>query len=167
MTRSTTPVASARASVEGVASADALAAWTIALQTSPTEFYPRFGPLPAVVSVRDQPPEWDVVGRTRTLELSDGGHVVETITQSEPGVFFGYDLNEFQRLFGHLVSGARAEWTFTPEGASGAATRIRWTYAFHPLPGRGWIVRAIVAALWAPYMRRVLPAIIAEAGRRG
>jgi len=167
MTKSTAPVASARAAVEGVAAASALAAWTVALQTPPTGFYPRFGPLPAVIAVHDQPHEWDVVGYTRTLELSDGGHVVETITQSEPGVFFGYDLSEFQKLFGRLVSGARAEWTFTPEGSSGTATRIRWTYAFHPLPGRGWIVRAIVAALWAPYMRRVLPAIVAEVGRRG
>jgi len=166
MTRSAASV-SARAAVEGVAAASALSAWSIALQTSPTEFYPRFGPLPAVVGVRHQPQEWDVVGSTRTLDLSDGGHVVETITQSEPGVFFGYDLSGFEKLFGRLVSGARAEWTFTPEGSSGAATRIRWTYAFHPLPGRGWIVRAIVAALWAPYMRRVLPAIVAEVGRRG
>ena len=158
---------SAEASVEGVAAGSALASWTIALQTPPSEFYPRFGPLPAVVAVRDQPRTWDVVGYTRTLGLSDGGHVVEAITQSEPGVFFGYDLTEFQKLFGHLVSGARAEWRFTPEGSSGAATRIRWSYAFHPLPGRGWIVRAIVAAFWAPYMRRVLPAIIAEIGRRG
>jgi len=164
MTRS---AESAVASVEGVAAASALASWTVALQTPPTEFYPRFGPLPAVVAVRDQPHAWDTAGYTRTLGLSDGGHVVETITQSDPGVFFGYDLSDFQKLFGRLVSGARAEWTFTPEGSSGAATRIRWTYAFHPLPGRGWIVRAVVAALWAPYMRRVLPAIVAEVGRRG
>ena len=161
MTRSVT------AAVDGVAAASALSAWTTAVQTPPTEFYPRFGPLPAVVEVRDAPPAWDVVGSTRTLGLSDGGHVVETITQSLPGVFFGYDLGEFQKLFGRLVSGARAEWTFMAEGSSGVATRIRWTYAFTPLPGRGWIVRAVVAALWAPYMRRVLPAIVAEAGRRG
>ena len=161
MTRSVT------AAVDGVAAASALSAWTTAVQTPPTEFYPRFGPLPAVVAVRDQPRSWDTVGFTRILDLSDGGHVTETITQSEPGVFFGYDLSGFQKLFGRLVSGARAEWTFTPEGSSGAATRIRWSYAFHPLPGRGWIVRAIVAAFWAPYMRRVLPAIVAEVGRRG
>ena len=100
---------------------------------------------------------------TRTLALSDGGSVVETITESDPGVFFGYNLSAFQKLFGRLVSGARAEWTFTSEGAT---TRIRWTYAFHPLAGRGLIVRAIVALFWAPYMKRVLPTIVSAINRR-
>ena len=149
--------------MEATAQASGLRSWKIALQTSPTRFYPKFGPLPAVVRVDGQPPTWDAPGFTRTLRLSDGGSVVETITDSDPGVFFGYDLTAFQRLFGRLVSGARAEWTFTAEGA---ATRIRWSYAFHPLPGRGLLVRAIVAAFWAPYMRRVLPSIVTAINTR-
>jgi hypothetical protein len=149
---------SATAAVEGVAKAAPEIAWDIALQTSPTVFYPKFGPLPAVIDVEDQPPTWNCVGFTRTLKLSDGGSVREHITESDRGVFFGYDLTDFQKLFGHLVSGARAEWTFTPDAGG---TRIRWTYAFHPLPGRAPIVKLIVALFWAPYMRRVLPGIIA------
>lgn len=149
---------SARSAVEGVAQASPEIAWDVALQTPPTVFYPRFGPLPAVIEVKDSPPTWDRVGFTRTLLLSDGSSVKEHITESDRGNFFGYDLTDFQKLFGLLVSGARAEWTFTPEAG---ATRIRWTYAFHPLPGRAVIVRLIVALFWAPYMRRVLPAIIA------
>jgi len=155
---------SARASVEAVANASALRSWTIALQSPPTLFYPSFGPLPAVVAVHGQPANWDVAGYSRTLELSDGGSVVETITHSDPGVFFGYDLTRFEKLFGRLVSGARAEWTFTPEGAN---TRIRWSYAFHPLAGRSLVVRAIVALFWAPYMRRVLPTIVTAIDTRG
>jgi hypothetical protein len=147
----------ARARVEAVAHASPQRSWNVALQTPPTLFYPSFGPLPAVVAVHGQPAEWDVAGYSRTLELSDGGSVVETITQSDPGVFFGYDLSAFQQLFGRLVSGARAEWTFSAEGAT---TRIRWSYAFYPLAGRGLAVRAIVALFWAPYMRRVLPTIV-------
>ena len=154
----------ARARVEATAEAGRLHSWTVALQTAPTEFYPRFGPLPAVVGVDGQPPTWDVPGYTRTLRLSDGGTVVETITDSVAGEFFGYDLTSFRRLFGRLVSGARAEWSFTPEGSG---TRIRWSYAFHPLPGRGPVVRAIVALAWAPYMRRVLPAVVAAIDSRG
>ena len=137
--------------------------WNIGLQTSPTEFYPEFAALPGVVRVHGQPPTWDAVGFTRTLELSDGGSVVETITSSDPGVSFAYDLHDFRRLFGRLVTGARAEWTFVPEGAT---TRIRWSYAFHPRPGRGLVVDAIVLLLWAPYMRRVLPTIVAAIERR-
>ena len=41
-------------------------------------------------------------------------------------------------------------------------TRITWTYTFFGKPGRGWLVGLIVRLFWAPYMRRVLPAIIRE-----
>lgn len=137
--------------------------WNIGLQTSPTEFYPEFGAVPAVVRVHGQPPIWDAPGLSRTLELSDGGSVVETITTSDPGVSFAYDLREFRKVFGRLVSGAHAEWSFVAEGAT---TRIRWSYAFHPLPGRGLVVDALVLFLWAPYMRKVLPTIVAAIERR-
>jgi hypothetical protein len=150
---------SAGSSVEGIAPAPADFSWDVALQTPPPAFYKRFGPLPAVVGVQNQPETWDKAGYTRTLLLSDGGSVVETVTDSERGAFFGYDLSEFQKLFGHLVEGARAEWTFTPDGAG---TRIRWSYEFHAKPGRAWIVRAIVSLFWARYMRRVLPSIISD-----
>jgi hypothetical protein len=147
----------ARAAAEGLVRSTPARSWYTALQTPPTEFYPKFGLLPAVVGVHHQPATWDEVGFTRTLALSDGGTVVETITDSQRGEFFGYDLTGFTRLFGHLVSGARAEWEFSDHGG---VTLISWTYGFHPLPGRGWIVRAIVKTLWAPYMRRVLPGIV-------
>ena len=168
---------------ELVAGAVALRSWTVALQTTPTEFYPRFGPLPAVVGVVDQPDTWDVVGYTRTLRLSDGSTVVETVTHSEPGAFFAYDLSEFTGVLGRLVSGGRAEWTFTPAGPGGsdasggpggssphsesATTNIRWQYRFFPLPGRAFVVRAIVGLFWAPYMRRVLGSIVETIEARG
>ncbi|MCU1406571.1 MAG: hypothetical protein JWQ43_2874 [Glaciihabitans sp.] len=147
----------ARAATEGVAHAHPRLSWDIALQTSPTRFYPKFGPLPAVTEVRDQPSTWDGIGFTRTLMLSDGGSVVETITDSSRGEFFAYNLSDFQKLLGALVTGGRAEWTFTEQPGG---TRIRWTYEFHPRPGRGWIVQGIVRFLWAPYMRRVMPRIV-------
>lgn len=129
----------------------------------PTQFYPRFGPLPAVVGVRDQSGTWDTVGHSRRLDLSDGGHVIETITDAASPNFFAYELSDFQKLFGMLVSGARAEWRF--ERVAGG-TRIRWTYTFFGKPGRAWIVKLIVALWWAPYMKRVLPPIAAEVERQ-
>lgn len=168
---------------ELVAGAVQLRSWRIALQTPPTEFYPRFGPLPAVIGVVGQPETWDVVGYTRTLRLSDGGTVVETITHSSPGEFFAYDLSNFTGVLGRLVSGGRAEWTFTPAGFGGsdasggpggssrhtesATTNIRWQYRFFPLPGRAFAVRAIVGLFWAPYMRQVLASIVETIEARG
>lgn len=122
----------------------------------PTTVYPRFGPLPAVTAVHEQTGVWDTVGFTRRLALSDGGSVRERIVVADDPGHFAYELTDFQKLFGELVRGARADWRLT---AVDGGTRIDWTYEFHPLPGRGWLVSLIQRLFWAPYMQRVLPAI--------
>jgi hypothetical protein len=126
-------------------------------QHDATRFYPRFGVLPAVVAVRDQTGGWDAAGQTRHVVMSDRSTFVETLrSASEP--LFAYDLTDFTGLFGHLVAHARSEWRVT---ARGDASSIAWTYSFTAKPGWGLAVAAIVRFAWAPYMRRVLPAIAA------
>lgn len=131
-------------------------------------FYPRFGPLPAVVSVSDRTGPFTIVGSSRILHLSDGGTVTETVLRAdapsapaESGTH-SYRLTGFTGLFGLLVDHAEAHWRFETEGGG---TRIRWTYAFTGLQGRGGIVALIVRLAWAPYMRRVLPGIAHEVAR--
>jgi hypothetical protein len=152
-----------RATVEGVARASLDQTWAIATPLTPVGFYPKFGPLPAVLEVRDQTGAWDAAGQSRQLMLSDGGSVVETTVEVDAPRRFVYELSRFQKLFGRLVSGARAEWEFTvvPGG-----TNIRWTYTFHPYPSGRLPVALIVRLAWGPYMRRVLPGIIAEVERQ-
>jgi len=136
-----------------------LVAWAFQAGLDPADYYPSYGPLPAVVGVRDQTGDWRTPGHERTLALSDGGHVIEQLTDVASPTFFAYDLRDFQKLFGALVEGARAEWEFvrTTEGTS-----IRWTYAFQARPGRRWLVAVIVRTAWAPYMRRVLARIASD-----
>ena len=150
MTRSSSAQATA------VAQTTPKRAWEISGPLDPTKYYPKFGPLPAVVGVRDQTGPWDTVGQSRTLVLSDGSSVVETITDADSPTFFAYELSNFTKLFGKLVAGARAEWRFE---RIDTGTSIRWTYTFHAKRGRGWIVAAIVRLFWARYMNRVLPPI--------
>lgn len=150
--------------VDAHTNATPTSAWQTVSALDPARFYPKRGALPGVTGVRDQSGAWDTAGRTRLLTLSDGGHVVETITDATVPTLFAYDLSDFQKIFGGLVSGARATWGFEDE--EGGA-RIRWTYTFHPRPGRGWIVALIVRMLWAPYMAAVLPPIAREADRVG
>lgn len=152
----------AGASVESVAAAGLRDTYVITGPIDATRFYPKFGPLPAVASVVDQTGTWDTPGRSRRLELSDGGSVVETITDAISPTYFAYELTQFQKLFGVLVDHARAEWTF---GSVNGGTRIRWTYTFFARPGWGWAVRLIVRAFWVPYMARVLPPIAREVER--
>ena len=152
-------------SATAVAMADATPkqAYEISGPLDPAQFYPKSGPLPAVVVVRDQTGPWDVVGHSRRLMLSDGGHVIETITDTDSPTYFAYELSDFQKLFGALVTGARAEWRFEREAEG---TSIRWTYTFFGKPGRGWIVGLIVTLLWGPYMHKVLPPIGREVSRQ-
>ncbi len=150
------------ASAAGVARCSPQRAYEICGALDAAQFYPKSGPLPGVVAVRGQSGSWNAVGRTRTLMLSDGGQVMETITDAASPQLFAYELSEFQKLFGRLVTGARAEWNFDPVESG---TRIRWTYTFFAKPGRAWIVAPIVRLLWGPYMARVLPPIVREIER--
>ncbi len=153
----------ASATADGVTTASLARAWEVATPLTPVGYYPKYGPLPAVLEVRDQTGAWDAVGQTRQLMLSDGGSVIEHLVQVDRPETFIYELSDFQKLFGSLVSGARAEWEFSnvPGGTS-----IRLTYTFHPRRGAGLLVGAIVRLFWWPYMKRVLPGIIAEVNRR-
>jgi len=151
---------SARA--EGFAPAKPDRTFAIVTPSDPTRFYPKYGPLPAVVAVRNQTGAWDAPGQSRTLELSDGSTVVERLTLVEPPRRFAYRLSDFTGTFGNLVAFAEAEWDFD---ASVEGTRIRWTYSYHAQPKRGWIVRVIVRVFWARYMKKVLPGLIAEVDR--
>jgi hypothetical protein len=151
---------SARA--EGFAPAKPDRTFAIVTPSDPTRFYPKYGPLPAVVAVRNQTGAWDAAGQSRTLVLSDGSTVVERLTVVEPPRRFAYRLSDFTGAFGNLVAFAEAEWDFD---ASVVGTRIRWTYSYHAQPKRGWIVRVIVRVFWARYMKKVLPGLIAEVDR--
>jgi hypothetical protein len=149
---------------ELTAAAPCSQAWSIATPLTPVGYYPKSGLLPAVTEVRDQTGNWDKPGQTRQLMLSDGGWVIEHTTNVEPFAFFAYNLTDFQKLFKRLVDHARAEWTFT-EAAGG--TRIHWSYTFFPLnAGAGPVLALIVKLLWGPYMKKVLPRIVAEIERQ-
>lgn len=152
----------ARATVETVAGTSLIWTWEVLTPIDPTRFYPRFSIIPATVAVRDQSGPWNVVGQTRTLLLSDGGYVVETITDVVEPTFFAYELTGFQKVFKVLVDHARAEWTFT---AVDGGTLVSWSYEFFPRKRWGWLLGIIVARTWEPYMRSVLPEIVHEAER--
>jgi hypothetical protein len=158
MSRGSTAIA------ELVASASPAQTWASATPLTPVGYYPKSGLLPAVIEVRDQTGKWDAPGQTRQLMLSDGGWVIEQTTDVEPYGFFAYDLTQFQKVFGHLVDHARAEWTFSE---AGEGTDIHWSYTFFPKSAAARpVLAAIVGLLWGPYMRRVLPSIVAEVERQ-
>jgi hypothetical protein len=158
------PAKGSTAIAELVAVATLVSTWNTATPLTPVGFYPKSGALPGVVEVRNQTGNWDKPGQTRQLMLSDGGWVVEHTMNVEPNRFFAYNLTDFQKVFGHLVDHARAEWTFS-EVADG--TNIHWSYTFFPKSaGARPVLALIIRLLWGPYMRKVLPGIVAEVERQ-
>ena len=152
------------ATVQAVAPADPARTFDVLTPIDPSGFYPRFRVIPAVVSVTDQVGEWDAVGKTRMLHLSDGSTVIETTTDVQRPGFFAYELTDFTKVFGPLVDHARAEWRFD---AAEDGTRITWSYTFFGRRGRGWIVSLIIRFAWAAYMRRVIVGLVDEVRRVG
>lgn len=150
------------AKVEGFAPAKPDRTFAIMTPSDPTRFYPRFGPIPAIVRVEDQTGAWDAVGQSRKLIFSDGGTVIERLKVVDPPRRFAYQLTDFTGFFSTLVAFADAEWDFD---ASVEGTRIRWTYTYHAQPQRGWIVRALVAVVFSRYMKKVLPLLTDEVRR--
>ena len=111
-----------------------------------------WGPLPAVVSTKDQTGPWDRPGSSRTVCLADGSTAQEEVVACERPSLFRYRVAGFTNpLIGALASGATGEWRFSP---AGPGTRVIWSYdytarnALTALP-----LALIVAFLWRPWMQ--------------
>jgi hypothetical protein len=153
---------------EGVTTASLDRAWAIGTPMTPVGFYPRSGPLPAVVAVHGQTGAWDAPGQTRRLELSGGGQLVETLVTVARPALFVYELTDFRGPLRSLVDRGRAEWWYESldrEDEEASGTRICWQYSFDAKPGRGLLVRAVVRLLWGPYMTKVLGGVTREIDR--
>lgn len=117
-------------------------------------------PLPAVRGVEDQSGPWDTPGNTRTVLLSDGSTAREQLTGYTRARHFTYELGDFTGIMRHLVAKVDGEWTFTTAGRN---SLVRWTYSFHPRPGRHTLVRFIAAPLWRRYATATLARAIRAA----
>lgn len=118
-----------------------------------------YGPLPAVTSTSGQTGDWDGVGQSRLVHLSDGSSAPELINSYDRPAGFGYRVGPFSGPFGKIVEHADGLFLFDDVDGS---TDISWTYTFKARPGRGLIARP-VTFLWRRYAQRVLDAMIATA----
>ncbi len=116
--------------------------------------------IPGVAGVRDQSGPWDTAGRTRTVLLSDGTSAAESLTSVDRPNGFSYRVGPFPRPLGLLATDAVGTWTFTSKGDE--VTSISWTYSFQPAPGRGWLVRLVIAPAWRRYAQRGLARAVAQ-----
>ena len=135
--------------------------WETFVEVGLPEVFPRSkGPVPAVLGTSGQEGRWDVVGRSRSVHLSDGATVHEEITASDPcggapprGAVakFDYRVSGFSGALGAFARQAHGTWRFEQVGPD--KTEIVWTYVFIPTGRLGSLaVRFILATFWRSYM---------------
>ena len=166
-----------RATVRTTAAVSLASTWEAFVPVALPDVFPKpKGPVPAVLGTSGQEGRWDVVGRSRSVHLSDGSTVREEITASEPNggalpasdvATFGYRVTDFSGAIGLLAQEAHGTWRF--EQVAPSKTEIEWTYTFVP---RGWLssvpLRFVLATFWRAYMRDGIENVrlIAERGLR-
>jgi hypothetical protein len=128
-----------------------------------TSIFTGYGLLPAVIGTENQMGNWDTIGQTRTVNLSDGSSAKERLTQYQKSDYFSYVVSDFSGILGLLITSAVREWWFETGDLSPNSTVIRWNYTFIPksliaIP----ILWMINKFLWAGYMRSVISNIQAQ-----
>ncbi len=150
------------ATVRATAAASLASTWEAFVPVALPDVFPKSkGPVPAVRSTSGQKGRWDVVGRSRSVHLSDGSTVREEIMVSDPNggalptnnlATFSYRVTGFSGAIGFLAQEAHGTWRFNQ--VSPSRTEIEWTYIFVP---RSWLtsvpLRFILSTFWRAYMR--------------
>ena len=117
--------------------------------------FPGYGPLPAILGVKDQVGGWDAAGQTRSPQLSDGSFAHEQIVDYRKPEYFSYTVGGFSGAFRFITSSAFGEWWFEP--AAPGKTHIRWRYTYHSRHALAvpllWL---IVHLFWRGYMEKSL-----------
>ncbi len=72
----------------------------------PTSVFTGYGPLPAVISVKNQTGAWDGANQTRTVLLSDNSSTHEMLTKYEHPNHSQYVVEGFTGVLRFLVSSA-------------------------------------------------------------
>jgi hypothetical protein len=119
------------------------------------EIFQGYGLLPAVVAVYGQTGDWDIPGHARTVHLSDGSTIYETITICNRPDLFSYKLSKFTGIFGFLVAEAISIWKFNR--VNNELTEIVWEYSFY---AKGiytrLILKPILKLLFQRYMQQIV-----------
>ena len=119
----------------------------------PELFARRYGPMPPIRDVVEEPERFDTVGQHRRILLAGGGSMLETITNADRGELFAYRITELTGPLKPLVHHADGAWAFDP---AGTGVRVTWSWT---LPPRGAVGAPLVRGLrpfWNGYARRAL-----------
>lgn len=150
-----------RAAISGTASLPVPQVFHHLVNVDVPTVFSGYGPMAAVVEVREQQGDWGQVGQTRKIILADGGSLVEEITAYHESELLAYQLKDLKGPLRILAREIHGEWHYYSTDKD--QTRIEWQYDFLPrhvlLSPLTWLV---VKTLWMAYMKRILRDAIAE-----
>jgi hypothetical protein len=119
----------------------------------PEVFSRRYAAFPAVRQVTDEPDEWGTVGQTRTILLTDGGRLRETLTSVDRPRSYAYVLDDIHGLLRPFVSTVAGVWSVTPEGTG---ARVGWVWTLHPNTSPARLTMNVIGRMWNGYADRAL-----------
>jgi len=115
----------------------------------PQLFGRRYWAIAPIVEVTGQEGEWgSAVGQTRTIKMSDGGNMLETLTVIDQPNRFGYSIGNVKGMLKLLVVAASGTWSFE---ADGAGTRVTWSWEVTPTKVIGRVAMPVFARLWSGF----------------
>ena len=125
------------------------------LLTAPREtvFSRRYGAFPPVREVRDQVGDWDTVGQTRILVMTESDLVRETLTAIDRPHGFDYLLDDIRGRLRPMVRRIEGRWSVEPEGEG---SRISWTWTLHPRRPPARLTMNVLGSMWQGYADRAL-----------
>jgi hypothetical protein len=118
----------------------------------PTIFCRRYAVLPPIKEVRGQVGAWGQVGQTRTVVTSDGGTMLEVLTDVDAPHSFSYQLSSITGPMRPLVGSIEGRWEFTSKGTG---TLITWRWTLHPR-GLGAPLMPLIVKMWLIYAKQSL-----------
>lgn len=144
----------------GLVAAPPATVFEAALSLPLTQLYSRrYGPMPPIVSVREQQGAWATPGQTRVFVTADGGSMREELLSLERPHRFRNRLTVLSGPFRPLVATVEESWSFRPVGTGTEAT---WEWNLYARTAATRLLTPLVGRFWRGYAGRVLERLAAE-----
>ncbi len=89
----------------------------------------RTGVIPAITGCSGQDGAWGTVGKTRVIEMADGGRALETLVRADRPSDYRYRISEVRGPMRPLVKGIDGRFAFE---AASSGSRVTWSWDLHP-----------------------------------
>ena len=112
----------------------------------------RVGLIPAIIGCSGQDGPWGTVGQTRTIEMSDGGRVLETLVAADRPSEYRYRITEVRGPLRPLVRSIDGRFGYEQ---SDTGTKVTWSWDLHPTNAVTRLALPLFALSWHRSARRM------------